>query len=90
MSSQTRGFNADDARSLVQGSQRSVAEFVVADVLREAEAAARSCQRTLTTCVRLDGMDDAECTRIVEAIRSRGFEVELSREGDDALFALRW
>ncbi|MET0328372.1 MAG: hypothetical protein ABW163_06345 [Luteimonas sp.] len=90
MSSQMRGFNAEDARSLVIGSQRSIAEFVVADVLREAEAAARNCRRSLVTCIRLDRMDDTDCAHIVEAIRSRGFEVDLDREDDDATFSLRW
>lgn len=90
MSSQMRGFNAEDARSLVDGSQRSIAEFVVADMLREAEAAARNCQRSLVTCIRLNGLDDADCERIVAAIRGRGFKIELTRDQDDATFSLHW
>jgi len=90
MSSQMRGFNAEDARALVEGSHRNVAEFVVSDVLRKAEAAARDACRSLDVCVHAAELGDSDCEHIAEAIRCRGFEVELTRDHDDATFSLRW
>lgn len=85
-----RGFNADDARSLAGSAQRHVAEFVVADVLRQAEAAARDSRHCLQSCIDAGQLSDEECERIARAIEARGFDVALTREGDRAVFALRW
>lgn len=91
MTSQSmRGFNADDARSLAGSVHRNVAEFVVADVLREAEAAARECRRSLQSCVDTGHLSDEECRRIAQAIEARGFDVAVARTGDQAVFSLRW
>lgn len=86
----THGFNADDARSLAGSTHRHVAEFVVADLLREAESAARGCKRSLDSCVNVGRMSEAECRSIAQAIKARGFDVGLTRMGDQAVFALRW
>ena len=91
MTSQSmRGFDADDARSLAGNAGRHVAEFVVADVLRQAEAAARDSRHCLQSHIDAGQLSDEECERIARAIEARGFDVALTREGDRAVFALRW
>lgn len=89
-SQSTRGFNADDARSLAGSVHRNVAEFVVADVLREAESAARDCRRTLKSCINVGQLSDEECEGIAKAIEARGFDVALTRDGDQAVLSLHW
>lgn len=84
------GFNADDARSLAGSSHRNVAEFVVADMLREAEAAARDSRHSLESRINASHLTEAECQGIAQAIEARGFAVVLTREGDQAVFSLRW
>lgn len=85
-----RGFNADDARALVDDAHRSVTEFVVADLLREVDVAARASQRIVSRQVDVDRLGDAACGDIVAALKARGFQVEATRDGDVALFVLRW
>ncbi|WP_123832625.1 hypothetical protein [Luteimonas sp. 100069] len=85
-----RGFNADDARSLAGPAQRHVAEFVVADILRQAEAAARESRHCLESDIDAAQLSEEECVRIARSIEARGFDVALAREGDRAVFALRW
>ena len=85
-----RGFNADDARSLAGSAPRHVAVFVVADLLRQAKAAARESRHGLESHIDAARLSEEECERIARAIQARGFDVALAREGDRAIFALRW
>lgn len=84
------GFNAEDARSLAGTAHRNVAEFVVADVLREAEAAARESKHRHESRINISQFSEDECQGIAQAIEARGFDVELTREGPQAVFLLRW
>ena len=69
MTSQSmRGFNADDARSLAGNAGRHVAEFVVADVLRQAEAAARDSRHCLQSHIDAGQLSDEECEAVANTL----------------------